>query len=87
MNFYFQDFASDLVDFEIIRNLEVVGTTRGLFNRESGSDVWQLYPDAKIQTGDILRDTKRSKTYQINNFELDSFAGSDFYQVFFTVIS
>lgn len=87
MNFYFQDFENDLVEFEIIRNLEIVGVTKGLFNNENRSDVWQLYPDAKIQTGDILRDTKRNKSYRIKEFELDNFAGSDFYQVWFTVIS
>ena len=87
MNFYFRDFAFDLVEFEIIRNHEVVGLTKGLSNRENRSDVWHLYPDAKVQKSDILRDIKRNKHYHVDQCELDSFAGAGFIKVFFTEIS
>lgn len=87
MNFYFNDFSSDLVEFQIVRNQEVIGTTKGLSNKEQGVSVWHLYPDASIQTNDILHDVKRNQSYRIDNFEFDGFAGADFYQVFFTRIN
>lgn len=77
MNFYFNDFAFDLQEYEIVRKGEIVSNTKGLTNTEGRKPVLHLYPDAAVQVGDILKSSKGDK-HQVTRVSKDSFEGAEF---------
>lgn len=84
MNRYFIDFSDDIVEFEIIRNEEIIGETYGLSNVSDRKNVWHINPETNVQIHDILKDTKSNKMYRINEFELIDFGPMLYCEVFYT---
>ncbi len=75
-------FYTNMIDFKVFRNSNIVATIKGLKNVEKGSNKKYIgfYPDADIQVGDILSNPNSSIKYYIVDIDTATYMG-EIYQI------
>lgn len=76
MNFYFNDFSSDLREIRVYRKGILIESTRGLTNTEGRKPVYHVFPNSDIMAGDTFLVSGRM--YEAIDVVRDSFNGAEF---------
>lgn len=74
---FFSDFASDVLEYNVLSNNVVTGTYRGLTNSDEGGDyIGFLVSDhPQISSGNVIRTMDGFETFRIRTVSYDRYNG------------
>ena len=71
---YFNDFSFDLIEYEVKRKNEIIGSCKGLTSGDEKGRHIAFLMDASILPGDVL--ITSNKTFVIHRIDYDHYNGS-----------
>ena len=70
---HMEDFCFDLVEYQIVRNNQVINVAKGLSNDENGKPYVHFFHGVDIVLGDILKST--NEDFTVKRLETDTYHG------------